>query len=191
MTSMRIFYVNLSFGPYINRGRSSTPGISLIHYCIGVQVIRRLCLPLQPWEQSRYVFLVWVCPDNRTKNYKQWSSSWWYSKKQHTAWRLFPRTGDGASVATEWRNQGYDQMLDRLKLVLVYILESVVRCHHKKTAINLFYVKIVHDIDAFNNYPWDWKCFEDIVYVFTRSHSKSKRSVYKYDTYGLPLSPIG
>lgn len=44
-------------------------------------------------------------------------------------------------------------MLDRLKLELVYILENMVRCHYKKTVIDLFHLKIVDDIDIFNNYP--------------------------------------
>lgn len=39
-------------------------------------------------------------------------------------------------------------MLDSLKLGLVYIIESVVRCHHKKTVIDLFHLKIVDDFDA-------------------------------------------
>lgn len=45
-----------------------------------------------------------------------------------------------------------DQMLDRLKLGLIYILESLVQCHHKKIAINLFDLKVVDYVDAFNNY---------------------------------------
>ncbi|XP_022886837.1 uncharacterized protein LOC111402726 [Olea europaea var. sylvestris] len=81
-----------------------------------------------------------------------------------------------------------DQMLDRLKLGLVYILESMVRCHHKKTTTDLFHLEIVDDIDRFNDYPWGWRCFEDTVYVFIRSHSKLKGAIRKYDTYGLPLT---
>ncbi|XP_022895023.1 uncharacterized protein LOC111409242 isoform X1 [Olea europaea var. sylvestris] len=81
-----------------------------------------------------------------------------------------------------------DQMLDRLKLGLVYILESVLRCHHKKTAIDIFHLEIVDDIDRFNNYHWGRRCFEDTVHVFTRSHSKPKGFVRKYNTYGLPLA---
>ncbi|CAA2972251.1 Hypothetical predicted protein, partial [Olea europaea subsp. europaea] len=81
-----------------------------------------------------------------------------------------------------------DQMLDRLKLGLIYILESLVRCHHKKTAIDLFHLEIVDNLDRFNDYPWGRRCFEDTVHVFTRSHLKSKGAMRKYDTYGLPLA---
>lgn len=84
--------------------------------------------------------------------------------------------------------RGCDQMLDRLKLGLVYILESVIRCHHKKTVIDIFHLKVVDDIDAFNNYLWGQRCYEDTVHVFTRLHSKPRGSMRKYDTYGLPLA---
>lgn len=46
-----------------------------------------------------------------------------------------------------------NEMLGSLRLGLVYILERVVRCYHKKTAIDMFYLKVVDDIDSFNNYP--------------------------------------
>ncbi|XP_022859440.1 uncharacterized protein LOC111380180 [Olea europaea var. sylvestris] len=81
-----------------------------------------------------------------------------------------------------------DQMLDRLKLGMVYIVESVLRCHHKKTAIDPFYLEIVDDIDRFNDYPWGRRYFEDTVHVFTRSHSKPKGVMRKYDTYRFPLA---
>ncbi|XP_022849935.1 uncharacterized protein LOC111372030 [Olea europaea var. sylvestris] len=84
--------------------------------------------------------------------------------------------------------RGCDQMLDRLKLGLVYILESVMRCHHKKTAIDIFHLEVVDDIDAFNSYPWGQRCYEDTVHVFTRLHSRPRGSIRKYDTYGLPLA---
>lgn len=45
-----------------------------------------------------------------------------------------------------------DHMLDRLKLGLVYILESVLRCHHRRTGINLFHLQIVDDLHVFNTY---------------------------------------
>lgn len=81
-----------------------------------------------------------------------------------------------------------DDMLDRLKLGLVYILESVLRCHHRRTGIDLFHLQIVDDLDVFNTYPWGRRCFEDTVHVFTRSHSRPKGTMRKYDTYGLPLA---
>lgn len=84
--------------------------------------------------------------------------------------------------------RGCDHMLDRLKLGLVYILESVMRCYHKKTVIDIFHLQVVDDIDAFNNYPWGRRCYEDTVHVFTRSHSRPRGSMRKYDTYGLPLA---
>ncbi|XP_022899392.1 uncharacterized protein LOC111412701 [Olea europaea var. sylvestris] len=84
--------------------------------------------------------------------------------------------------------RGCDQMLDRLKLRLVYILESVMRCHHKKTIIDIFHLEVVDDINAFNNYPWGRRCYEDIVHVFTRLHSRPRESMRKYDTYGLLLA---
>ncbi|XP_022890756.1 uncharacterized protein LOC111405893 isoform X2 [Olea europaea var. sylvestris] len=82
--------------------------------------------------------------------------------------------------------RGCDQMLDRLKFGLVYILESVMRCHHKKIAIDIFHLEVGDDIDAFNNDPWDRRCYEDT--VFTRSHSRFRDSMREYKTYGLPLA---
>lgn len=80
-------------------------------------------------------------------------------------------------------------MLDKLKLGLVYILESMVRHHHKKTVIDLFFhLEVVDDINAFNNYPWGRIYFQDTVHVFTRSHLKTKESLFKYDICGLPLT---
>lgn len=79
-------------------------------------------------------------------------------------------------------------MLDGLKLGQVYILESTVKCHHKKIVIDLFYLEVVYYIDAFNNYPCARRCFEDTVHVLTRSHSKPRWSLRTYDTYELPLA---
>lgn len=50
-------------------------------------------------------------------------------------------------------NQECDQMLDRLKLGVVYILENMVKCHHKKIVIDLFYLEVDGHIDAFNYHP--------------------------------------
>lgn len=47
-----------------------------------------------------------------------------------------------------------DQMFDKLKLGLVFILESVLRYHHMKTSIDDFHLEVVDEIDTFNNYPW-------------------------------------
>lgn len=92
---------------------------------------------------------------------------------------------DGASTVANLHNQGVQPDVRQSKVV--YILESVVQYHHKKIAIDLFYLEIVDDINSFNNYPQGWRCFQDTVHAFTESHSKSKGSVCKYDTYGLTL----
>lgn len=42
--------------------------------------------------------------------------------------------------------RGCDQMLDRLQLRLVYIIESIVQCHHTKTLIDLFHLEIDDDM---------------------------------------------
>lgn len=83
-----------------------------------------------------------------------------------------------------------DRMSDRLKLGLVLIIESILRCHHKKTSIDIFHLEVVDDIDAFNNYPWGWRCFLDTLRVFRRGFSmpKGDKPERKYDAYGLPLA---
>ncbi|XP_022874029.1 uncharacterized protein LOC111392861 [Olea europaea var. sylvestris] len=83
-----------------------------------------------------------------------------------------------------------DRMSDRLKLGLVLIIESILRCHHKKTSIDIFHLEVVEDIDAFNNYPWGWRCFLDTLRVFRRGFSmpKGDKPERKYDAYGLPLA---
>ncbi|XP_022891304.1 uncharacterized protein LOC111406240 isoform X1 [Olea europaea var. sylvestris] len=83
-----------------------------------------------------------------------------------------------------------DQMSDKLKLGLVLILESVLRCYHKKTSIDIFHLEVVDDIDTFNNYPWGRRCFVDTLRVFRRGFSMPNRArpERKYDAYGLPLA---
>lgn len=83
-----------------------------------------------------------------------------------------------------------EDMSDKLKLGMVLILESVLRCHHKKTSIDLFHLEVVDDIDTFNSYPWGQRCFEDTLRHFRRGYSmpKGDRAERKYDTYGLPLA---
>lgn len=83
-----------------------------------------------------------------------------------------------------------EDMSDRLKLGMVLIVESVLRCHHKKTSIDFFHLEIVDDIDAFNSYPWGQRCFADTLRHFRREYSMPKggRPERKYDAYGLPLA---
>lgn len=46
-----------------------------------------------------------------------------------------------------------NHMLDKLKLGLVFILQSVLRYRRCKTSIDLFSVDVVDDIVSFNSYP--------------------------------------
>lgn len=105
--------------------------------------------------------------------------------------RCISGIGDGASSALLSAIRECGHIFDILKLELNYILESVLRCHHKKTTIDLFLLEVVDDINVFNNYPWGRRCFEDTVHVFTSSHSKPKGSTRKYNTYGLPPGSVG
>lgn len=59
-----------------------------------------------------------------------------------------------------------DQTSDKLKLSLVLILKSVLRCHHKKTSIEVFHLEVVDEIDTFNNYLWGHRYFVDTLIVF-------------------------
>ncbi|KAL2454518.1 Uncharacterized protein Adt_47981 [Abeliophyllum distichum] len=45
-------------------------------------------------------------------------------------------------------------MEDKYKLGLVYILETMLRCKHHKTSIDVFCLDVVDNIEVFNAYPW-------------------------------------
>ncbi|XP_022871451.1 uncharacterized protein LOC111390621 [Olea europaea var. sylvestris] len=83
-----------------------------------------------------------------------------------------------------------DHMLDKLKLGLVYILESILRRRHRRTSIDLFSLDVVDDIDAFNSFPWGRRCYTDTLHVFRRVHTmpKSERGDRKYDVYGFCMA---
>ncbi|XP_022850146.1 uncharacterized protein LOC111372177 [Olea europaea var. sylvestris] len=84
----------------------------------------------------------------------------------------------------------YDHLLDKLKLGLVYILESILRCRHHRTSIDLFSLDVVDYIVALNSFSWGRRCYTDILYVFRRVHtmSKSERGKHKYDVYGFCMA---
>ncbi|XP_022860983.1 uncharacterized protein LOC111381438, partial [Olea europaea var. sylvestris] len=86
--------------------------------------------------------------------------------------------------------RGCNQMSDKLKLGMVFILESVLRCHHRKTSIDVFYLQVVDDIDMFNSYPWGERLFVDTLHIFKRGYSmpREDRSERNYNVYGLPLA---
>ncbi|KAL2466884.1 DUF1985 domain-containing protein [Abeliophyllum distichum] len=80
-------------------------------------------------------------------------------------------------------------MKDKYKLGLVYILETMLRCKHHKTSIDLFCLDIVDDIEVFNAYPWGCRCFMDTLHAFKRMHTiKGSKTDRKYDIYGFPLA---
>lgn len=81
-------------------------------------------------------------------------------------------------------------MLDKLKLGLVFILESLLMCQHYKTSIDLLLSDIVDDIDAFNGYLWIRKCYTDTLHIFRRVYStpKTKKAERKYDAYAFLLA---
>ncbi|XP_022891251.1 uncharacterized protein LOC111406204 [Olea europaea var. sylvestris] len=83
-----------------------------------------------------------------------------------------------------------DHMLDKFKLGLVYILESILRCRHRRISIDLFSLDVVDDIDAFNSFLWDRRCYSDTLHVFRRVHTmpKSERGDCKYDVYGFCMT---
>lgn len=80
-------------------------------------------------------------------------------------------------------------MSNKLKLGLVLILESVLKCHHKKTSIGIFHSKVVGDIDMLKNYPWG----KDVVWILFTSFGGDIRCLWgrpkaKYNTYGVSLA---
>ncbi|XP_022852172.1 uncharacterized protein LOC111373822 [Olea europaea var. sylvestris] len=83
-----------------------------------------------------------------------------------------------------------NHILDKLKLGLVYILESILRCQHRRTSIDLFSLDVVDDIDAFNSFSWDRRCYIDTRHVCRRVHTmpKSKRDERKYDVYDFCMA---
>ncbi|XP_022869371.1 uncharacterized protein LOC111388796 isoform X2 [Olea europaea var. sylvestris] len=84
-----------------------------------------------------------------------------------------------------------DHMLDKLKLGLVYILESILRCRHRRTSIDLFSLDVVDDIDAFNSFSWGRRCYTDTLHVFRRVHTmpKSEMGERKYDLWAYEVIP--
>lgn len=83
-----------------------------------------------------------------------------------------------------------DHILDKLKLELVYILESILRCRHRRTSIDLFSLDVVDDINAFNSFPWGRRCYTNTLHVFRRVHTmpKSEKGDRKYDVYGFCMA---
>ncbi|XP_022889027.1 uncharacterized protein LOC111404453 [Olea europaea var. sylvestris] len=86
--------------------------------------------------------------------------------------------------------RGCDQISDKLKLGMVFILESVLRCHHRKTLIDVFHSQVVDNIDVFNSYPWGQRCFIDTLRICRRGHSmlRGDRPERKYNVYGMSLA---
>ncbi|KAL2531969.1 DUF1985 domain-containing protein [Abeliophyllum distichum] len=79
-------------------------------------------------------------------------------------------------------------MEDKYKLGLVYILETMLRCKHYKTAIDVFCLDVVDNIEVFNAYPWVCRCFIDTLHAFKIMHTiKSSKIDRKYDVYGFLL----
>ncbi|KAL2512738.1 Uncharacterized protein Adt_18338 [Abeliophyllum distichum] len=80
-------------------------------------------------------------------------------------------------------------MEDKYKLGLVYILETMLRCKHHKTSIDVFCLDVVDNIEVFNAYPWGHRCFIDTLHAFKRIHTiKGSKRDQKYDVYGFPLA---
>ncbi|KAL2486060.1 DUF1985 domain-containing protein [Abeliophyllum distichum] len=80
-------------------------------------------------------------------------------------------------------------MDDKYKLRLVYILETVLRCKHHKTSIDVFCLDVIHDVEVLNAYPWGQRSFLDIMHAFKRLHTmKGSKSDRKYDVYVFPLA---
>ncbi|KAL2480434.1 protein of unknown function (DUF1985) [Abeliophyllum distichum] len=80
-------------------------------------------------------------------------------------------------------------MEDKYKLGLVYILETMLRCKHHKTSIDVFCLDVVDNIEVFNAYPWGRRCFMDTLHAFKRIHMiKGSKTDQKYDVYEFPLA---
>ncbi|KAL2470622.1 protein of unknown function (DUF1985) [Abeliophyllum distichum] len=78
---------------------------------------------------------------------------------------------------------------DKYKLGLVYILETMLRCKHHNTSIDVFCLDVVDNIVVFNAYPWGRRCFIDTLHAFKRIHTiKGSKTDRKYDVYGFPLA---
>lgn len=144
------------------------------------------CRPLQPRGPSRYVLLVRIYLDDWT-TIRGWSSSWRYSEKQQVVRRLFPRTGDGASTAVHWRNQSVwldvtqTEVRSGLHPLKRAAVSSQENCDRPLSSKNCRWHQYIQQLSMRPRY------FEDTIHVFTRSHSKSKRSVCNHDIYVLPL----
>ncbi|KAL2513389.1 Uncharacterized protein Adt_18989 [Abeliophyllum distichum] len=80
-------------------------------------------------------------------------------------------------------------MEDKCKLGLEYILETVLRCKHHKTSIDVFCLDVVDDVVVFNAYSWGRRCFMDTLHAFKRMNTiKDSKTDRKYDVYGFPLA---
>ncbi|KAL2541842.1 DUF1985 domain-containing protein [Abeliophyllum distichum] len=83
-------------------------------------------------------------------------------------------------------------MEDKYKLRLVYILETMLRCKHHKTSIDVFCLDVVDNIEVFNAYPWGRRCFIDTLQAFKRIHTiKGSKTDRKYDVYGISIGCAG
>ncbi|XP_038688821.1 uncharacterized protein LOC119987977 [Tripterygium wilfordii] len=87
-----------------------------------------------------------------------------------------------------------DNAHDALKLALVYFVESVLMPRERRNAINIKWLQLVDDLDAFNQYPWGSVCYERTATSLAcamigraekyLSKGKAKET---YSLYGMPI----
>lgn len=59
-------------------------------------------------------------------------------------------------------------------------------CHHKKTAIDFFYLEVVDDIDAFNSYPQGKNIF-----MYPCDHIKAQVALAQVRYFWIAIDDVG
>ncbi|XP_038706983.1 uncharacterized protein LOC120002327 [Tripterygium wilfordii] len=105
--------------------------------------------------------------------------------------------GKGTNVSRAELEEAFDKCdnaHDALKLALVYFVESVLMPRERRNAINIKWLQLVDDLDAFNQYPWGSVCYERTATSLAcamigraekyLSKGKAKET---YSLYGMPI----